>query len=376
MFLVSLPYSASADGKEQGGFARFFQKVGNYMTASLMKGVDTAYIALPRNPFTAFAAYRLNSITHYMDNPYCPTVYTPDYSDMAYSNSELEMDSGYQNAFGVGIGYRNTMIKYFYKPGNKNGSTFNLSSNGRRFGGDIMYQTVNAIRSVYTIQKPKGEIPEGFPDVDHVDIGAEGGDINFSRLCINAYWVISPKRFSYPAAKRNSMIQKRSAGSFIVNATYYRTNTDLSGNDIYQRWWYLEDMHIVTNQLGFGVGYAYNIVLPWHCMLIHLSGTPMLTVNVKNHMDGYPDVGRIYEIVEHGNYPMFIHRLDELQQKFNDYNGVGFGFQGKVAVSIPISERLYASLDYTLFYLGSGYNGGFTTNTLDLTLNAMFGVRF
>lgn len=360
--LVVLSSPAMAEEKEHGKFARFFMRVGDRMTESLMKGMDTTYVALPKNPFTAFAAYRLTSITHFIKNQYSPWAYNSEAQELIMADTGFEMTSGCVNAVGVGIGYRNTMVKYYYIPGKKNGQLFNVSSYGHRFGGEVMYQTIKSASCLYTAKIPDAT---GFDNEE----ASRWGNIAFSRLCLNAYWVISPKRFSYPAAMRSSVIQKRSAGSFIANLTYYRTTTDIF-NKVTSIQWLMEDVHISTNQIGIGLGYAYNIVLPWKCMLIHIAATPMLTVNVKNGCSGRPSEFR--EIAS----PELLEAMDNMWVRFSRGHGVGFGCQGKVALSLPISERFYASVDCDLFYFGAGSYDGIHTHTFDATLNAVFGVRF
>lgn len=375
---VLLVPGLAAQEKEHGKFVRFFSRIGDRMTQSLVKGMDTTYVALPEHPFIAALTYRGASLHHYISTPSCP-VRDALIDEIVPTRSVFEISTGFRSSIGISAGYRNTMVRYFQNIGNRAGKILNVSSYGNRYGGEIFYQRTKSVHASMTID-PLDD-PAKFPGDVRKNMENYGA-IAFSRLCINAYYVISPKRFSYSAAMRGSVIQLRSAGSFIASMTYYRTNTDLGKNIYYNSEYFEKDMKIMTNQLAVGFGYAHNFVLPWRHMLVHLSLQPMMTLNVKNSSTGSMDMEFIDEFFQH-DYDHIMHFLNtsmndilDLQKSFSDHHGVGFACQAKLAVVIPISQRLSFSLDGEAFYFNSGRNGGNRTHTLDTTLHASFGVRF
>ena len=136
------------------------------------------------------------------------------------------------------------------------------------------------------------------------------GLVRLNLLTLNAYYVFSGRRFSYPAAFSQSWRQKRSCGSWMLGTSVIGGNIRVSHSDDIGN----PATRLSLAYLGLGVGYAYNFVFR-HGWLLHLSTLPELVVATRSRMtiDGerarmpyrFPNVivvGRIAAMKHFGRY--------------------------------------------------------------------------
>ena len=74
------------------------------------------------------------------------------------------------------------------------------------------------------------------------------GSISQKTLNLNFYYAFNYCKSSFPAAFSQSYIQKRSAGSWMIGASFDGSKTKVKG------------MTIRLNELALGAGYGYNLV--------------------------------------------------------------------------------------------------------------------
>ena len=91
------------------------------------------------------------------------------------------------------------------------------------------------------------------------------GLVSQNALNLNFYYAFNSRRFSFPAAFSQSYVQKRSAGSWMIGASFDGSKTEM------------KDMTIRLNEFAVGGGYAYNLVVHRH-WLFHLSALPTVTI--------------------------------------------------------------------------------------------------
>lgn len=128
---------------------------------------------------------------------------------------------------------------------------FNLNSYSNRYGFDVVYL---ASKTYHGHQEMGGE---------RIDI--DRGQVSQKALNLNFYYAFNHRRFSFPAAFSQSYIQRRSAGSWMVGASFDGSKTTLGNTTIR------------LNEFAVGAGYGYNLVARPH-WLFHLSALPTLTV--------------------------------------------------------------------------------------------------
>lgn len=142
---------------------------------------------------------------------------------------------------------------------------FNLNAYGNRFGLEANYQESKTLAG----------------DIDH-NAGTfhiNKGDVKMTLVTVTGYYAFNHRHFSYPAAFTQSYIQKRSAGSWLVGATYQggriKTTDDAPAT--------MSKTCITMHAFAIGGGYGYNFVTgKW---LFHASAQPTLIIFNDNDIE-------------------------------------------------------------------------------------------
>ena len=145
----------------------------------------------------------------------------------------------------------------------------NVTSYGNRFGFEYIYQHARNF--------------EGWERVDdgpRLNIAVDM--ISMYTTNINAYYAFGGRRFSYPAAFTQSYIQRRSAGSWLLAASFQTQNLHSRANT--QGGTQL--LNLRETNFGIGGGYGHNFVTR-HNWLFHVSVLPTFVVAANNRMTLY-----------------------------------------------------------------------------------------
>lgn len=204
---------------------------------------DTAYIGRPDARWTikfrgnlSGADMRTTSVTDGVQNRSRVT---------ADCRGTLSMAVAYR---GLGLGVAVNPAKF---AGKCKDFEYNLNSYSNRYGFDVVFLSSKTYHGYKA------------SDAERIDI--HKGQISQNALNLNFYYAFNYRRFSFPAAFSQSYIQKRSAGSWMIGASFDGSKTELN------------DMTIRLNEFAVGVGYAYNLVIARH-WLCHLSALPTMTI--------------------------------------------------------------------------------------------------
>lgn len=204
---------------------------------------DTAYIGRPDARWTikyrgnlSGADMRTTSITDGVQNRSRVT---------ADCRGTLSMAVAYR---GLGLGVAVNPAKF---AGKCKDFEYNLNSYSNRYGFDVVFLSSKTYH--------------GYKAADAERIDIHKGQISQNALNLNFYYAFNYRRFSFPAAFSQSYIQKRSAGSWMIGASFDGSKTKLN------------DMTIRLNEFAVGAGYAYNLVIARH-WLCHLSALPTMTI--------------------------------------------------------------------------------------------------
>ena len=103
------------------------------------------------------------------------------------------------------------------------------------------------------------------------------GNTNLRDLSINGYYVFNGKRFSYPAVFNSTWVQKRSAGSFLVQANFSTGRLKIGDKLEYSDSYSAQLKKINMTSLSIGAGYGYNYVAGKH-WLVHATLQPSVTL--------------------------------------------------------------------------------------------------
>lgn len=256
VFLFCCTISFAQNGQNDDLPKRF----ANWRERSMMKGCDTTYIQLPEHAWTI----KLNGILTFSDIGL-------QFNDIPiYDHAEMKFGSGVGFKSSFSLAYRGLELGYTIDQTNRYNRDMKLNLYNKRFGGEFQYQSYVNTNSTVKTQNP-----------DHT--------YNFrndytNRMTVNLYYVFNYKTFSYPAAITQAYAQKKSAGSFLLGASFFRNRIKPFCDDSDIAITY--NPIITINQASIGAGYGYNLVCCHSQLLFHLSAMPMMLFTINEKIDG------------------------------------------------------------------------------------------
>lgn len=204
---------------------------------------DTAYIGRPDARWTI----------KYRGNLSGADMRTTTVTDGVQNRSRVTADC--RGTLSMAVAYRGLGLGVAVNPAKFAGKCkdfeYNLNSYSNRYGFDVVFLSSKTYH--------------GYKAADAERIDIHKGQISQNALNLNFYYAFNYRRFSFPAAFSQSYIQKRSAGSWMIGASFDGSKTELN------------DMTIRLNEFAVGAGYAYNLVIARH-WLCHLSALPTMTI--------------------------------------------------------------------------------------------------
>lgn len=204
---------------------------------------DTAYIGRPDARWTI----------KYRGNLSGADMRTTSVTDGVENRSRVTADC--RGTLSMAVAYRGLGLGVAVNPAKLAGKCkdfeYNLNSYSNRYGFDVVFLSSKTYH--------------GYKAADAERIDIHKGQISQNALNLNFYYAFNYRRFSFPAAFSQSYIQKRSAGSWMIGASFDGSKTELN------------DMTIRLNEFAVGAGYAYNLVIARH-WLCHLSALPTMTI--------------------------------------------------------------------------------------------------
>lgn len=222
--------------------------------------VDTNYICRPDERLTLKLRYNVSGAS-------VRGVGKFDHRYTSHISSDLK------GTLSVGATYMGVSLGFALNPGALIGRykdyEINVTSYGNRFGFEYIYQHARNF--------------EGWERVDNgprMNIAVDM--ISMYTTNINAYYAFGGRRFSYPAAFTQSYIQRRSAGSWLLAASFQTQNLHSRANT--QGGTQL--LNLRETNFGIGGGYGHNFVTR-HNWLMHVSVLPTFVVAANNRMTLY-----------------------------------------------------------------------------------------
>ena len=204
---------------------------------------DTAYIGRPDARWTI----------KYRGNLSGADMRTTSVTDGVQNRSRVTADC--RGTLSMAVAYRGLGLGVAVHPAKFAGKCkdfeYNLNSYSNRYGFDVVFLSSKTYH--------------GYKAADAERIDIHKGQISQNALNLNFSYAFNYRRFSFPAAFSQSYIQKRSAGSWMIGASFDGSKTELN------------DMTIRLNEFAVGAGYAYNLVIARH-WLCHLSALPTMTI--------------------------------------------------------------------------------------------------
>lgn len=216
------------------------------------KSFDTAYIARPQARWTVKLRGNLSGAD----------IQTKTKEDGISNKTKVMAD--FRGTLSMAVAYRGIGLGLAVNPAKLAGKNrdyeFNLNSYSNRYGFDVVYLSSKTYHGHTDVGNERVDIPKGL--------------ISQKALNLNFYYAFNSRKFSFPAAFSQSYIQKQSAGSWMVGASFDGSKTVVSADEEHPS---LKPMTIRLNEFAIGGGYGYNLVVGKH-LLFHLSALPTLTV--------------------------------------------------------------------------------------------------
>ncbi len=243
-------------GKIRKHFARYDRHLfrGDSLLAAKYnkKTFDTAYIARPDARWTVKLRGNVSSAA----------IHTKTLVEGV--EHQTEVMSEVRGTLSVAVSYRGVGLGFAVNPAKLAGKSedyeFNLNSYSNRYGFDVVYLSSKTYHGHTDQGGERMDIPKGL--------------ISQKALNLNFYYAFNHRKFSFPAAFSQSYIQRRSAGSWLIGASFDGSKTEVSADEEHPS---LRPITIRLNELAIGGGYGYNLVLGKH-WLFHLSALPTITV--------------------------------------------------------------------------------------------------
>ena len=179
-------------------------------------------------------------------------------------SNKTQVMADFRGTLSMAVAYRGMGLGLAVNPAKLAGKNqdyeFNLNSYSNRYGFDVVYLSSKTYHGHTDVGSGRIDIPKGL--------------ISQKALNLNFYYAFNYRKFSFPAAFSQSYIQKKSAGSWMVGASFDGSKTVVSTDDEHPS---LRPTTIRLNEFAIGGGYGYNLVVGKH-LLFHLSALPTITV--------------------------------------------------------------------------------------------------
>lgn len=223
------------------------------------KNIDTAYISRPTEPWTVKLRSNFSGTLSGVSGHNDGTKFSGMWA--ARFRHTLSAAAVYK---GIGLGLALNPSKLI---GKSKDMEYHITSYGNRMGVDVVYETSKT-------DNGSGNIGD-----HHIDIKA--GDVKRRNFAANYYYAFNGKHFSFPAAFTQSYKQRRSAGSWLIGASFQAGKTNLTASDS----GFLQKATLRTLDFAIGAGYAHNICIGrrW---LAHISLLPTIVIYDHSNTEG------------------------------------------------------------------------------------------
>ena len=251
-------------------------QVQQYLDAKAKAKVDSNYIEVPAKPWRLILRYKENAV----DVDYSQSVDIPAYNEHADWN--LCFEPPLASSIGFWVGYRGTGFSYSKSLTKNAGRYYSISSTGAKYGFNFRLRRFNTkdARFSSTDRNLETGVESEFDSAVIMP-----SPVWIRSVYINGYYVFNGRRYSQAAAYNQSVIQRHSAGSFLLGATWYQSSFDYSD---YTNAAYMIIGHgihrIKVHQANLGIGYGYNWV-PLRGLVVNVMAMP--TISVYNRVKAY-----------------------------------------------------------------------------------------
>ena len=272
--LASLNASAQSDSTHT--FMGRLHQVQQYLDDKAKSKVDPKYIEVPDKPWRVILRYKENGV----DVDYEHSVDFPATNERA--EWKLCFEPPVASSVGFWVGYRGTGISYSKSLTKNAGRYYSFSTTGAKYGFNFRLRRFKTDDAEFSGKGYKDGQQDGEP---YDTAFSMPSPVWIRSVYVNGYYVFNGRRYSQAAAYNQSVIQRHSAGSFLLGATWYQSSFDYS--DMANGYFMIFGdgiSRIKVHQANLGVGYGYNWV-PLRGLVVNAMVMP--TVSVYNRVKVY-----------------------------------------------------------------------------------------
>ena len=272
--LCTLKISAQSDSTRS--IMDRIHQLQQYLDNKAKSKVDPSYIEVPDKPWRVILRYKENAV----DVDYKHSADFPDTHERI--EWQLCFEPPVASSIGFWVGYRGLGFSYAKSLTKNAGRYYSFSSTGAKYGINFRlrrFQTKDANFSAAAYK-------DGQMDGEPYDTAfSMPSPVWIRSVYVNGYYVFNGRRYSQAAAYNQSVIQRRSAGSLLLGATWYQSSFDYG--DIANGYFMIfgdGTSCIKVHQANLGIGYGYNWV-PLRGLVINAMAMP--TISVYNRVKVY-----------------------------------------------------------------------------------------
>jgi len=231
----------------------FWQKVNRGLTT--YKNIDTMYVYQPKQGFTigTFTTVQRAGVDVNIMFDLNSSANKP-----LSGFSKYTLEGRISTKLGFELGYGKIVFDYGFEIGPKKAykkRSLALNLLGKSWGVNFnFFKITNPFHAIVSV----GD--EGNPEYWRDEMVASEPSV-LRNLTIDGYYVFNNKRFAYPAVYKAGLVQRRTAGSWMVAARYMQGDLNNSPKSAYDAYNLLDGFS--TMQVAIGGGYSANIVC-WH----------------------------------------------------------------------------------------------------------------
>ena len=256
-------------------------QVQQYLDSAARKKVDPHYIEVPDKPWRVILRYKENAV----DVDYSCRLEAKDAADHSYMDWNMDFEPPTAHSVGFWVGYRGTGISFSKSLAKNAGRYFSISTTGAKYGFNFRLRRFCTSTVKFNLQTHI----EGEENIEQHIEDDMPSPVWIRSAYVNGYYVFNGHRYSQAAAYNLSVIQRRSAGSFLVGATWYQSSFDYSDVENTMFMEFARGIgRIKVHQANLGLGYGYNLV-PLRGLVVNAMAMPTFSIynRVKNYKYDY-----------------------------------------------------------------------------------------
>ena len=216
--------SLTTSVQEESKWVRLWNLFRSHQDAKTHSKYDPEYIEVPNHPWRVVLRSRSQevglSMESELDDEYKKFFNVTDFQFRTHINPPVAQSLGFF------VGYRGLGVSYSPIKLRKNtGYYWSFGTTGGRFGLNCRIRYFNPEEITIDMESEYGKYSSSDND-DNI-----GATITLFTVFVDGYYLFNGRRYSQAAAYNQSVIQRRSCGSFILGGMFYGAHIDLAEND-------------------------------------------------------------------------------------------------------------------------------------------------